>query len=142
MIIKFYKLGDVDNGQFHYAVISASYKGKWIFVRHKDRKTWEIPAGHREENEDINLTAKRELFEETGAVNYEIEPVFDYSVTIDETTTFGRLFYGKVSEMGTLPESEICEVKLLKEMPDNLTYPEVQPYLHKKVLEYLKAKTL
>lgn len=142
MEIKFYNSGEINNSRFHFAVISSSYRGKWIFVRHKDRNTWEIPAGHREENEDINVTASRELFEETGAVNYEIEPVCDYSVTIGEITTFGRLFYGKVIAMGPLPDSEICEVRLLKEMPDCLTYAEIQPHLHRKVLEYLSIKIL
>lgn len=142
MEIKFYSLGEINNTQFHFAVICASYMGKWIFVRHKDRKTWEIPGGHREENEDNNLTASRELFEETGAVNYEIKPVCDYSVSMGEVTTFGRLFYAKVISMGPLPESEICEIRLLKEMPDDLTYAQIQPYLHKKVLEHLSINTI
>ncbi|MBE6064991.1 GNAT family N-acetyltransferase [Clostridium cochlearium] len=142
MKIKFYSLGEISGERFDFAVICAVYKGKWIFVRHKDRNTWEIPGGHREENEDINVTASRELFEETGAVNYEIDPVCDYSVSIGEITTFGRLFYAKVIEIGHLPESEICGVRFLKEIPNNLTYSEIQPRLQWKVLQHLSSKTL
>lgn len=142
MEIKFYRIGEVSNSQFNFAVIFATYKGKWIFVRHEDRNTWEVPGGHREKNEDINVTASRELFEETGALNYEIEPVCDYSVTIDEITTFGRLLYAKVNEMGPLPDSEICEVSFFKMMPDNLTYADVQPILLRKVLDFLSGKVL
>lgn len=142
MEIKYYSLGEIRNDRFHFAVISAAYQGKWIFVRHKERKTWEMPGGHREEKEDIGLTALRELFEETGAADYEIEPVCDYSVTIGETTTFGRLFYAKVNEMGLLPDSEICETRLSKVMPDHLTYAEIQPQLQRKVLQHLVDKTL
>lgn len=142
MEIEFYNSGEISNNQFEFAVICAAYKGKWIFVRHKDRNTWEVPAGHSEENEDINATASRELFEETGALNCEIELVCDYSVTIGERTAYGRLFYSKVTEMGPLPDSEICEVKFLKVMPDNLTYPEIQPRLLQKVLQYLSQKTI
>lgn len=142
MKIKFYCLGEISEEKFKFAVICATYKGKWIFVRQKDMNTWEIPGGHREENEDINVTASRELFEETGAVNYEMEPVCDYSVTIDEMTTFGRLFYAKVNVIEHLPESEICEVKFLKEMPNNLTYAEIQPRLQQIVLQHLSGKTL
>ena len=138
MEIRFYNLDEISNDQFHFAVIGAAYKGKWIYVRHRDRTTWEIPGGHREVNEDINIAASRELVEETGAINYEIMPVCDYSVTIGEATTYGRLFYANIIEIGDLPESEICEVKFLKEMPDQLTYPEIQPQLRRKVLEYLK----
>jgi len=142
METKVYKLGEIDNCQLDFAVIHTAYKGKWIFVRHKDGDTWEIPGGHRELNEDINVTASRELYEETGAVNYEMEPVCDYSVTINTVTTFGRLFYSKVKELGQLPESEINEVSLMKEMPENLTYTDIQPQLHRTVSEYLQKKAL
>ena len=41
----------------------------------QDRQTWEIPGGRREEDDGIiNVTAARELFEETGAVDCEVKP--------------------------------------------------------------------
>lgn len=43
--------------------------GKWVFCRHKDRDTYEIPGVHRESGETIFETAKRELMEETGLPN-------------------------------------------------------------------------
>lgn len=75
--IKFYNLNGISEELLGIAVICAAYRGKWIFVKNKDRSTWEIPAGRREENESIDATASRELFEETGAAEYEIEPVCD-----------------------------------------------------------------
>lgn len=62
--VNFYKLNKVEDNQLLYAVIMARYKGKWIFARHKERTTWEIPGRHREKSENINLTASRELVEE------------------------------------------------------------------------------
>lgn len=35
---------------------------------------------HREENENILETAKRELYEETGAIDFKIKPICVYSV--------------------------------------------------------------
>lgn len=142
METKVYKLGEIDNSRFDFAVIHAAYKGKWIFVRHKERYTWEIPGGHRELKEDINITASRELYEETGAASYTMEPVCDYSVTKDGVTTLGRLFYSRITELEQLPESEIGEVRIMKEMPESLTYPDIQPQLHRKVLEYLQENTI
>lgn len=142
MEIRFYDAGQIENDRFKYAVIYASHRGKWIFARHRDRESWEIPGGHREEGEDIGRTAARELFEETGALDYELEPVCDYSVTQNGDASWGRLFHAKVEEIGPLPESEICEIKLLKEMPGNLTYPEIQPMLHDRVLRHLNAGML
>lgn len=142
MEIKFYNTGTIENFRYHFAVICSSYRGKWVFVKNRERNTWEIPGGHREANEDINTTASRELYEETGAADFSIEPVNDYSVTIGETVTFGRLFYAGIAGLGPLPESEISEIILFKELPgmDELTYPEIQPVLQKRVLEYLSKK--
>lgn len=142
MKTEFYSIGTIDEEKFDFAVICAAYKGEWILVRHKERNTWELPGGRREENEDINVTASRELFEETGARDYELEHVCDYSVTNDGRTTFGRVFYARVTEIGPLPESEIGEVRLFKDLPDNMTYPAIQPLIHNRVLERLKDKVL
>lgn len=142
MEVKVYKCGEIDASRLDFAVISAVYKGKWVFVRHNARDTWEIPGGHRELNEDINITASRELYEETGALNYEIEPICDYSVIRGKVASFGRLFFAIITELGQLPESEIKEVKLMKAMPDNLTYPHIQPQLYSQGLSFLQKKLL
>ena len=52
----------VDDELLKIAVISAKYDGKWVFCKHKERDTFEIPGGHREEGETIEETARRELF--------------------------------------------------------------------------------
>lgn len=136
--IDFYKIGKVENRLLKFAIIVAEYDSKWIYVRHGERSTWEIPGGHREENENINDTAKRELFEETGASKFSIKSLCDYSVTKNEKTTYGRLFYAEVDELGDLPELEIEEIKLLDNMPENLTYGEIQPHLFRRALDWKK----
>ena len=73
MEIEFYKKNEIENNKLLYAIIVAKYNDKWIFVKNKERDTWEIPAGHREKNEEIEITAKRELFEETGAKEFKIK---------------------------------------------------------------------
>lgn len=35
MKLEFYQLDKVDHKQIEFAVISAIYKGKWVYVRHK-----------------------------------------------------------------------------------------------------------
>ena len=133
LTVNFHDLNTIEDAKLKFAVIMAKHEGKWIFVRHKERLTWEIPGGHREEGEDICLTASRELMEETGAKDFKIIPVCVYSVTRDGTKSFGQLFYSEVETLNELPNSEIGEIKLFDTIPESLTYPLIQPYLFERV---------
>ena len=140
MKLEFSQIGQVDDKKLKFAVISAFYQGKWIFVKHKKRDTWEIPGGHRELGEDINDTAKRELFEESGAIDFDIKPICDYlcdySFAEDKVSSYGRLFYAEIKALGDLPESEIGKIELFDALPEKLTYPEIQPYLYNMVVRH------
>jgi 8-oxo-dGTP diphosphatase len=135
--IEFDPGGIIEEGEIQIVIICANYKGKWIVVRHKDRTTWEIPGGHREPFEDLEMAASRELYEETGALKFNLFPVVAYSVDNGEKRTFGKLFYAGVQELGELPQSEIAEIKFVEKLPRNLTYPLIQPLLYQKVVDYL-----
>ena len=78
MQIKFYD--KMEDSLLKFAVIIAKMDGKNVFCKHRERSTYEIPGGHREDGESILDAAKRELYEETGAVKYDIKPVCIYSV--------------------------------------------------------------
>jgi 8-oxo-dGTP diphosphatase len=124
-----------------YSVIAARFEDKWIFVRHHDRSTWEIPGGHIESIESPDDTARRELTEETGAEEFNLTCVATYSVEKEGTAGFGKLFLAEVTRINILlPNSEIAETILLSDLPDKLTYPDIQPYLFRRVLEFLKTE--
>lgn len=110
MDVKFYD--SVDDSLLKFAVIVSKSGGKWVFCKHKERDSFECPGGHREYGEDIADTAKRELYEETGAINYDIKPVCAYFVTSKDNfngeETFGMLYFAdiKVFEEGLHSEIE------------------------------------
>lgn len=127
----------VEDGLFRYAVIAARYEGKWIFCRHWKRDTWEIPGGHREPGETLEQTARRELFEETGALEATITPVSAYQVD-----DYGMLFFAEVTKLGPLsPDFEIGETCFDTALPERLTYPGIQPALFRYVQGWLNMQT-
>ena len=138
--VNFHNLNTVEDSKLEFAVIMARYKEKWIFVKHKLRSTWEIPGGHRENNEDINTTASRELVEETGAKNFKMTPVCIYSVNRDGIGSFGQLFYSEIANLNELPNSEIGEIRLFDTLPEDLTYPLIQPYLFDRAEKFYKKR--
>ncbi|RCX21477.1 8-oxo-dGTPase [Fontibacillus phaseoli] len=139
MQVIFYEFDVIDDEKLNFAVILTQYNDQWIYVKHKERQTWEIPGGRREPNESIENTARRELYEETGALTYNLSPLCVYSVKrgIDDES-YGALYYSEVLELGPLPSvSEIGEIRIMQGLPSELTYPAIQPELYNKGLDKL-----
>lgn len=185
-------LDEIEEDSVTYVVIVAQHDGRMVFCRHRDRDTWEVPAGHREMGESAYEAAGRELREETGALEYSLTQLCPYSVSggtragerggrggersddvggvnarrggeerdeasggserrdagskdnerggerengpkAGEDKTFGVLFSACIQRFGTL-KNEIAQIALFDDIPDNLTYPEVQPQLIKQAL--------
>ena len=135
-------LDHVEDELLKFAVIISFYHGKLVLCRHKDRDTYEIPGGHREADESILDCAKRELFEETGAIAFDIEPLCAYAtmgknrVNVSGDIIYGMLFVADIKKMGKL-EYEISEILFADKLIGNLTYPDIQPLFIK---EYNRRK--
>ncbi len=124
----------IEDELLKFAVIISKTNGKWVFCKHKERETYEIPGGHREFGESILDTAKRELQEETGALDYTIKPVCVYSVkgktrvSNENEENFGMLFVADIFSFEEL-HSEIENILINDYLIDNWTYPLIQPKL-------------
>lgn len=137
--VNFYQ--DADDARLKFAVIVSKYKGKWVLCKHKGRNTYECPGGHREKGEKIAETAKRELWEETGAKTFDLTPICVYSVRGDDgvikdkSETFGMLYFAAITSFDELPPFEMEKIELFDLLPDKWTYPEIQPKLLQKFLD-------
>lgn len=116
-------------GHYKYVVALSEYKGKLLLSRHKARQTWETQGGHIEPGETPLDAMRRELFEESGAAEFELFPVCDYRVERGADASNGVLFAARIQRLAPLPESEISEVRAFGALPGTLTYPDITPHL-------------
>ena len=129
--VKFYD--QVDDSLLKFAVIIAKSDDKWVFCKHQKRNTYEIPGGHREPGELIDDTAKRELYEETGATEYTLKRVCVYSVTAPDNfngaETFGMLYFADILSFEKELHNEIEKIIITDRLVKDWTYPLIQPKL-------------
>jgi 8-oxo-dGTP diphosphatase len=141
-----YKLGKLKN--YKYTVVFARYQEKWVLCKHKNRDTWENSGGHIENNETPIKAARRELFEETGAIDFEIVPICDYWAcdepheTENITWSNGQVFLANISKIGKLPENEMECIEYFENFPGKLTYPDITKELLPYVMEKIKIQRL
>ena len=124
---------------YKYTVICSNYKGKWILSKHKKRDTWETQGGHIEPGETPLEAAKRELFEESGIQDADVYPICDYWGFNPFRCSNGMVFLAVVHSIGKLPESEMQEIGMFEELPENLTYPQTSPVLYQEAEKLLKS---
>ena len=134
-----YKLGELK--VYKYVVTFARSNDKWILCKHKNRDTWENSGGHIENNETPIEAAKRELFEETGSVEFDIIPICDYWACDESHETDnigwsnGQVFLAHVNKFEEIPQkSEMECIKLFEKIPQNLTYPDITYVLLKQIV--------
>lgn len=129
MISRVYGIGELKT--YKYVVVLSTMCGKILLSRHKARSTWETQGGHVEPGETPMEAAKRELYEESGAVRYDIRPLCDYWAGDEHTGegATGMVFHAEIHELGEMPESEMAETQLFGSLPGNLTYPAITPEL-------------
>ena len=116
-------------GEYKFVVILSHMDGKYLLSRHRARTTWETQGGHIELGETPLEAAKRELWEESGALEYTVEPLCDYRAADDLGSAAGAVFRAEITKLGPLPESEIGETRLIETVPENLPYPHIAPAL-------------
>ena len=118
-----YPLGAL--GELKYVVVLSRMDGRILLSRHRERSGWETQGGHIEPGETPLEAARRELYEESGALEYDIAPLCDYQFAHGAAAVYAV----SVTRLGPLPESEMAEVRLFDALPEELTYPGITPVL-------------
>lgn len=114
-------------GKYNYVVILSNFQGKYLLSSHKERNTWEMQGGHIEPGETPEQAAKRELWEESGAIRFDLSPLCDYcgEEPGKNNQGCGMVFTAMIYELGKMPVSEMDTVRSFDEFPNQLTYPQI-----------------
>lgn len=130
---------DREPDELMYVVIAVRHDGGWLFVKHRRRGGYEMPAGHPDRGETSVEAAVRELTEETGACDFTIEPVTYYYVNAGSGRQYGRLFMAEVETLGEITDTaEIEAVKIFRRLPRKLSLPEVMRFLYATARDFLR----
>lgn len=135
MTCRTYETGSLE--EYKYVVVLSEYQGEILLSRHKKRTTWETQGGHIEPGETPMEAARRELYEESGALEYEIAPLCDYWAGTPGDGASGMVFRASITRLGPLPQSEMAQVRTFHSLPENITYPAITPVL----FDYLRRNS-
>lgn len=83
-----------------HVLVLCQYEEGWLLTNHKTRGL-EFPGGKLEQGETLEEAARREVYEETGAILGELHTIGEYKVTDSIGGFVKAVFFGKVIKMDT-----------------------------------------
>lgn len=128
-------------GAYRHVVIFARHNGRWVFCRAGTRAGWETAGGLIESGETPTEAARRELFEETGAVDFTLRPLFDYVERRPYGWANGRAYLADVRTFGALPPFEIAEIREMDALPAEMRFPQLLPALYDAACAHMRDET-
>jgi 8-oxo-dGTP diphosphatase len=81
-----------------HVLVICQYGDGWLLTRHKERGL-EFPGGKMEDGETLVEAAKREVYEETGAILGDINRIAEYKVTDQWVFFLKTVFWGTITRI-------------------------------------------
>ncbi|WP_202708968.1 NUDIX domain-containing protein [Sporosalibacterium faouarense] len=127
--------GDIEDSSG--SLVFPFYNDNFVMTFHMKRKGWEFPAGTREEGETPLECAKRESFEEAGAILKNVKALGYYTVNNGDKKLKYAIYKAEIDRFEPKPSwSETDLVKLFTELPEDISY---QDDVYKIVLNHIKS---
>ncbi|WP_033828089.1 RNA deprotection pyrophosphohydrolase [Bacillus andreraoultii] len=92
------------------------YQNQWLFTKHKERGL-EFPGGKVEALETVEAAAKREVYEETGAIVEKLIFVGQYMVSSSADTFVKNVYFAEIKEIQNRNHYLETEGPVLKNTP-------------------------
>ncbi|MDR4948952.1 RNA deprotection pyrophosphohydrolase [Neobacillus cucumis] len=89
---------DAFNMKAMHVLVICQFKNRWLLTKHKLRGL-EFPGGKVESGETLEEAARREVFEETGAVLSDLQFIAEYKVNDTKGAFAKAVFWGKVDKV-------------------------------------------
>jgi 8-oxo-dGTP diphosphatase len=134
---QWYEIHEINQELIKFVVLITEYNNQMIIIKNNKRGAWEFPGGTREPGEALLFTASRELYEETGAVRFDIEPFGIYQLN----GNYGMVYFAEVKELADLPNYEIEEIKIVNSLPEGMSFGNLFYFLHNKWTKYRSKNT-
>ncbi|OAX50175.1 NUDIX domain-containing protein [Paenibacillus sp. AD87] len=117
--------------EIQYVIMVTQFQGKYVIIHNLKRRGWEFPGGNRESDESVLRAAERELYEETGALKFTLEPFGIYQMN----GRFGMVYYANITKFRALslePNSEIGAMKMVDTLPEGMNFGDMfYSFLHR-----------
>ncbi|WP_063564127.1 NUDIX domain-containing protein [Paenibacillus sp. O199] len=117
--------------EIQYVIMVTQFQEKYVIIHNLKRRGWEFPGGNREPDESVLRAAERELYEETGALMFMLEPFGIYQMN----GTFGMVYYANITKFRALslePNSEIGAMKMVDKLPEGMNFGDMfYSFLHR-----------
>ena len=97
-----------------HVLVIAKFRGQWLLTDHLVRG-WEFPGGKVEDGESLIAAAKREVYEETGAIVENLEWFGEY-VVYSKKPFCKTVFLGSVGRMENIQLLETAGAVLVDEL--------------------------
>jgi 8-oxo-dGTP diphosphatase len=136
-MIQWCELNEINHEVIKFIVLVTKYDGQLVVIRNKKRGGWEIPGGNREPEETLLSAATRELYEETGAVKFDLEAFGIYLWN----GSYGMIFYAEVHQFTRLPDYEIEEIKFVDIYPEGMNFGNMFYFFFDKWTNYKSKDT-
>ena len=111
-----------DDGILNIRVGAIIMKGGKLLMVGNERANYLYTVGGRIKFGETAEAAKRELWEETGASKFHLQPI----LACRDDKYCGMLYYAEIKQFENIPsESEMTEIKFFEYLPEALTYPDL-----------------